>query len=494
MNKLWSDVDIKFLKTNYGKISTKDITIKLNRSLTSIHRKVQNLEIVTRKNAPANFWTKKDVSILRKWHTKKTCVELVKMVNHTWDEVYAKLINIGLKPKLIKPTKYWTKEEDEFIIKHRDAPLKYLIKILNRSIYSISYRKQILGVTFNNTYSRQWTNEEINTLKNNSHLKLQDLVKLLPSRTKRVISEKALTLKEKYHQYNKIIIKNYYKFVMVNGKRTRKHKYLAIKYFGEELTKGNDIHHLNFDKHCNFKQNLLIIPRDKHHQLHANMIKLINPLVTAGFVIHDYYEDAFKNSKPTLTSKERKEIYKSFNKNTNISPTYEHNIIKILQTMNSNPSNSYKKWTAEEIKILIDNKNITYYELCCLLPTHNIKAIEYKMNKLNIPVVKNPEKLRRLVNKQGYSILKINGKYLLEHRIIMSLYLGRLLTKQEIIHHCDGNPNNNSISNLLCCQNQSIHKQIEFSINKCMPELYKDGIVRYSHKTQSYELGRNFYK
>lgn len=38
--------------------------------------------------------------------------------------------------------------------------------------------------------------------------------------------------------------------------------------------------------------------------------------------------------------------------------------------------------------------------------------------------------------------------YVLEHRLVMELYLGRYLTNKEVIHHIDGNTMNNEIDNL----------------------------------------------
>jgi hypothetical protein len=46
------------------------------------------------------------------------------------------------------------------------------------------------------------------------------------------------------------------------------------------------------------------------------------------------------------------------------------------------------------------------------------------------------------------------------HRIVMSKHIGRALKNEEHIHHIDGNPKNNSISNLLLVSN-SQHRKIE---------------------------------
>lgn len=47
-----------------------------------------------------------------------------------------------------------------------------------------------------------------------------------------------------------------------------------------------------------------------------------------------------------------------------------------------------------------------------------------------------------------YKALKIKGKKIDEHRKIVGDLIGRKLDRKEIVHHKDGNPRNNSLSNL----------------------------------------------
>lgn len=48
----------------------------------------------------------------------------------------------------------------------------------------------------------------------------------------------------------------------------------------------------------------------------------------------------------------------------------------------------------------------------------------------------------------NYKAIKVNGKKMDEHRYIMEQHLGRQLSRNEVVHHKDGNKENNDIENL----------------------------------------------
>lgn len=71
----------------------------------------------------------------------------------------------------------------------------------------------------------------------------------------------------------------------------------------------------------------------------------------------------------------------------------------------------------------------------------------------------------RFVHRSGYVFVMApehhsanRDGYVLEHRLVIEQHLGRQLSKQEHVHHVDGDKANNALSNLVVLQKRAHHK------------------------------------
>jgi hypothetical protein len=88
----------------------------------------------------------------------------------------------------------------------------------------------------------------------------------------------------------------------------------------------------------------------------------------------------------------------------------------------------------------------------------------------------------RHLDKNGYVLLyapghpSARGKYILEHRLVMEQHLGRHLTRDEVVHHRNGNREDNRIDNLEVFATNADHLRHELT-GRC-PKWTPEGKAR----------------
>ena len=61
-----------------------------------------------------------------------------------------------------------------------------------------------------------------------------------------------------------------------------------------------------------------------------------------------------------------------------------------------------------------------------------------------------------------YKAKRINGKTKQVHRLVMEEHIGRELTKEEVVHHIDGDKSNNKLDNLMLLPNKAANSRLHY--------------------------------
>ncbi len=108
----WEEKDILFLKENYGKIPTFEISKNINRKIGAIRMKAIDLGLKINKN-PKSEWNLEKIKFLKENYSKIPLKTLAKKLNVTYDCLLHKAMSLKIKKK---EDFIWTDEKDNILI------------------------------------------------------------------------------------------------------------------------------------------------------------------------------------------------------------------------------------------------------------------------------------------------------------------------------------------------------------------------------------------
>lgn len=300
--KNYTQDEIDYLKENYSTLTTRDLSIKLNKTESSIRHKVRSLGLIKQPHKP---WTDEEIQYLKDNYIGKTSKEIGDFLGRSVNSINAKRDEYSLFRD--KP---WSTDEVDYIVRNFETMTHAAMgKILSRTEQAV--RAKCFDL---NLYKKElpWSEYEINFVKEHyMEMRTSDISKIL-NRTSSAVEIKAgrMGLKKSpytcnYHYFDNIDSEDkayWLGFLAADGWISRNEKSRS-SVVGVEL-QYKDINHLRkFNK--SIKGNYRITDRwkvcslskntdKKNHQCAIRIFSSImyNSLLNKGFTntkTYDFY-------------------------------------------------------------------------------------------------------------------------------------------------------------------------------------------------------------
>lgn len=186
--KSWSKSEDKYLIRHYNEKSLKEIMAALGRTKGMIQGRTAYLKI-----RKSNHWSSGEIEKLRQlWEDGQTVSQIVEILKKNKQTVTYQLKRQKYWGQQAHEVWYWTKEEDDFIVRHyHEQPAKQIAVTLGRTTSAIRARAIFLKIP----KLTSWTNEDIGFLKKYYQtLSCEQIAQKLGNRTLMAVKGKAAKL------------------------------------------------------------------------------------------------------------------------------------------------------------------------------------------------------------------------------------------------------------------------------------------------------------
>ncbi len=281
-SNLWTEAQTRFVKDNPD-MPANDVAKKLGKTLYAAQSKRRELGLSRKtKHIP---WSTADDARVAEWTPKMRAKDIAGRMGRTTASVHIRQRHLGLSKTCSELS--WTDDQVTFMKDNPYMRATTMAAQMGKTPGAVRSKRRKLGMP-NLQEKKPWTEEELDVVRSNKHLKLAELYKLFPYRSKASVCWAATNVGRPRKNLKGMTFANGYKHVYPGGERTLEHRLLAAEKIGRPLDRNEQVHHIDHDKTNNDLGNLDVLPNQSAHmKVEASISKVVPRLMKSGALAYD---------------------------------------------------------------------------------------------------------------------------------------------------------------------------------------------------------------
>ena len=290
---LWRPDQLAFLRKN-PKMPSAEAAKKIGKTVHAVNHKRKDLGLSSRRrNIP---WTKDDDALLTKRrHEGVKAKSIAKEMQRTLASIHVRMQILELSTPRSELS--WDKRQLNVIKKNVNTPATELAKMVGKSPGAVRTMRRKANLPKYQEH-RPWDDSELDTLQANLDLKLAEIYALFPYRSKNSVSAMAMKLGRVRHNRKGYSYSSGYRGSVKGSKFVGDHRVIAERMLGRKLNESEKVHHINGIKHDNRPENLDVMPNQSvHMKAHKSIHEVVPKLIHSGALAYDRKTNAYFVSK-----------------------------------------------------------------------------------------------------------------------------------------------------------------------------------------------------